>query len=183
MPSLEDIKHDLPEWPDDVIDQWLLNLARRPDLGWPPPDPFGFSSWKYILDSKPLTWWSNVVWQLQTIDCSFDNLAIGTKRIVIEMSSAHLNGANNIYGAMVDSRERFGRALQYIMQYGSFPRALVGMRIASGLSVLDGNHRIAAHFVTQSMASDDLERRGLRRPSQAQRVWMGTYCGGKVTGD
>jgi hypothetical protein len=29
MVSLADIKKDLPEWPDDVIEQWLLYFARQ----------------------------------------------------------------------------------------------------------------------------------------------------------
>lgn len=30
MVSLADIKKDLPEWPDDVIEQWLLYFANEP---------------------------------------------------------------------------------------------------------------------------------------------------------
>jgi hypothetical protein len=41
MITLADIKKDLPAWPDDVIEQWLLYLARRDDTGWPPPEPLG----------------------------------------------------------------------------------------------------------------------------------------------
>jgi hypothetical protein len=38
MTTLQDIKKDLPDWPDDVIDQWLLKLANQTGMGWPPPD-------------------------------------------------------------------------------------------------------------------------------------------------
>jgi hypothetical protein len=41
MLAVVDIKKDLPNWPDDVIDQWLLYFANEPDCGWPPPDPLG----------------------------------------------------------------------------------------------------------------------------------------------
>jgi hypothetical protein len=33
MVALADIKKDLPTWPDDVIEQWLLYLADRADTG------------------------------------------------------------------------------------------------------------------------------------------------------
>jgi hypothetical protein len=34
MVSLADIKKDLPEWPDDVVEQWLLYFANEPDCGY-----------------------------------------------------------------------------------------------------------------------------------------------------
>ena len=49
MVTLADIKKDLPTWPDDVIEQWLLYLADREDTGWPPPNPLGDHSWAHIL--------------------------------------------------------------------------------------------------------------------------------------
>jgi hypothetical protein len=41
------IKSDLPHWPDEVIELWLLYLANRSagDTGWPPPDPLGHRGW------------------------------------------------------------------------------------------------------------------------------------------
>jgi hypothetical protein len=38
MVTSEDIKADVPDWPDEVIEQRLLKLADRGrDTGWPPP--------------------------------------------------------------------------------------------------------------------------------------------------
>jgi hypothetical protein len=33
MVFLAHIKKDLPEWPDDLIEQWLLYFANEPDCG------------------------------------------------------------------------------------------------------------------------------------------------------
>lgn len=60
MVSVAEIKSDLPEWPDDVIEQWLHYFANEPDCGWPPPDPLGNHRWKGLLGGKPLSWWKNV---------------------------------------------------------------------------------------------------------------------------
>jgi hypothetical protein len=49
MVDVADIKKDLPAWPDDVIDQWLLYFANEPDCGWPPPDSLGDHRWARIL--------------------------------------------------------------------------------------------------------------------------------------
>jgi hypothetical protein len=77
--ALADIKKDLPTWPDDVIEQWLLYLADREDTGWPPPDPLGDHAWTYILSDKPVAWWSKVEWKLQKMDCSLAKLSKDTR--------------------------------------------------------------------------------------------------------
>ena len=67
MVELADIKKDLPLWPDDVIEEWLLRLANRSDTGWPPPE-LGDHVWKNILGNKSLSWWRDVNWNLEEID-------------------------------------------------------------------------------------------------------------------
>src|SRR5713101_4165738 len=85
MVSLADIKKDLPAWPDDVIEEWLLYLANREDTGWPPPDPMGGHPWALILGHRPIPWWRDVVWKLEKVDCSLAGLSESTKRIVMQM--------------------------------------------------------------------------------------------------
>jgi hypothetical protein len=46
------IKNDLPDWPDEVIEQWIHYHAQS--CGWPPPDPLGEHRWKRLLGGKPL---------------------------------------------------------------------------------------------------------------------------------
>ena len=38
------MKADLPNWPDDVIDGWLVTFYNR--FGWPPR---GDNDWRYII--------------------------------------------------------------------------------------------------------------------------------------
>jgi hypothetical protein len=47
--ALADIKADLPNWPDDVVDQWVLKLANQSGMGWPPPDPMEGHRWEPLL--------------------------------------------------------------------------------------------------------------------------------------
>jgi hypothetical protein len=61
MVEMADIKNDLPDWPDDVIEQWLHYFAQ--DCGWPPPEPLGNHRWKGLLGGKPLSWWKKVSWK------------------------------------------------------------------------------------------------------------------------
>lgn len=55
MVAIQDIQKDLPGWPEDVIDQWLLYFANEPDLGWSPPEPLGEHRWGHILGGRLLS--------------------------------------------------------------------------------------------------------------------------------
>ncbi len=122
-----DIKADLPNWPDDVLDQWLLKLANRgPDTGWPPPEDLEGHAWENILGRRPLSWWKNVTWQLQQSELTFAQLCVGTKRIINGMIDAHVGNARNVY-AGANSKARVAAALRYISKHGTFRDSLVAM--------------------------------------------------------
>jgi hypothetical protein len=175
------IKADLPHWPDDVIDQWLLRLANRgPDTGWPPPEPLGTHAWKYILGGRPLSWWKNVTWSLEEREVDFGRLCQGTKRIVNNMIDGHINGNPNLYSA--DSDVRFRSALSHIAKTGTLPRPLVVMQLRDGLSVIDGNHRVAALCTCQAGAAEIAKKGGVA-PLLKQQVWLGAHSTGEVPFD
>lgn len=69
MVSITDIQKDLPRWPEDVIEQWLLYFANEPECGWPPPEPLGDHRWGRLLGGRPLSWWKDVTWKKQKVRC------------------------------------------------------------------------------------------------------------------
>ena len=177
--TIEQIKADLPDWPDDVIEQWLLKLANRgTDTGWPPPNPLGDHAWKYTI-TNPLPWWKNVEWRLEVADCGIEKLSTSTSQIALKINLALIQGIKNVWGDD-DTRQRFNSALQHILKQETFPKPLVAMRIQSGLSVLDGNHRIAAHFHSQSVPERVLNKLGVRRPPCEQEIWIGSHKLGEM---
>jgi hypothetical protein len=179
--TLDQIKADLPDWPDDVIEQWLLKLANRgPDTGWPPPNPLGNHAWKHII-TNPLPWWNNVSWKLEVTDCDIEKLSTDTSQIVLKINIALTKGLKNVWGDD-DTRLRFNSALQYVLKHGAFPKPLVAMKVPSGLSVLDGNHRIAAHFFSQNAPESLLEKLGVKRPPREQEIWIGAHNLGETLG-
>lgn len=183
MVDLAHIKADLPDWPDEVIEQWLLKLANRgTDTGWPPPEPLGDSAWKYILGLRPLSWWKNVAWKSEERDIDFSVLCNSTKRIVNGMISGHINDKPNIYSAGPDSKDRFFSAMKFLSEHGRVPGALVVMQLNDGLSVIDGNHRVAALCARQAV-SDEIIKRGGLVPAKAQSIWMGEHAAGEVPSD
>ena len=162
MIELATIKADLPDWPYEVIKLWLLKLANRgSDTGWPPPEPFGNSAWKHILGEKPLRWWKLVTWKREDRDLNFEALSQDSRSIVNKTLDAHINNKTNVYSTMLNSKARFESAALYIAENGTVPEPLVGMELGDGLSVLDGNHRMAALCYCQATA-DEISGKGRR---------------------
>jgi hypothetical protein len=178
--DLATIKTDLPDWPDDVIDQWLLKLANRgPDTGWPPPEDLNGHAWRYILGCRSLAWWKNVTWTLEELDFDYAALSLGTKRIVNAMIDGHINDKPNLYSSMPDSMTRFQAVGRYIAKHGVFPKPPVAIRLVDGLSVLDGNHRVAA-FCACRGAAEEIVKGGGTAPLDKQRFWVGEHSAGEV---
>jgi hypothetical protein len=181
MVTLAEIKTDLPDWPDDVVDQWLLNLANQEGMCWPPPVPFAGHRWEYII-VKPISWWKKVNWSQEQRDCSFDNLSLNSRKIMNAMFLALVQGVDNGYGGD-NSQARFQSCLKFLAVKGRFPRPPVTMQIDTGLSILDGNHRVYSLTFLQSTPDAELKKLGIERPSALQSVWVGTHEDGEVLED
>ena len=118
-----------------------------------------------------------MTWKLEEREVDFGALCQGTKRIVNNMIEGHVNGNPNLYSA--DSDVRFKAALTHIAKNGAVPKPLVGMQLKDGLSVIDGNHRVAALCTCQAGA-DEMVKKGGVVPSKTQQVWVGTHSAGEV---
>jgi hypothetical protein len=71
-------------------------------------------------------------------------------------------------------------AFHYILNKATFPKPLITMKIANGLSILDGNHRAAAFCGLQRMPAEKFEQLGLQKAAQEQEVWVGTHIRGET---
>jgi hypothetical protein len=78
------------------------------------------------------------------------------------------------------TRRRFKSSMHYILDHGVFPGAIVAMKVPSGLTILDGSHRMAAFCGVQLMSDAAFERLGKKRPALEQEVWLGTHSSGEV---
>jgi hypothetical protein len=175
--ALADIKKDLPTWPDDVIEQWLLYLADREDTGWPPPNPLGEHPWTHILSDQPVSWWSKVGWQLQKVDCSLAKLSKDTKSRVLEIYDvAVMKSKKDEYNSI----RRHNEAFFFLLHNGTFPKPIIAMTVASGLNVLDGSHRVTGLYSAQQMTAVQLANLRVKRPAFIQEIWVGTHSDGEV---
>jgi hypothetical protein len=175
MVSVEDIKKDLPAWPDDVIEQWLKYFANEPGCGWPPPDPLGDHRWNGLLGGKPLSWWKQVAWEKKKVSCGLDDLAAKAKADVSDIIESWNDGT-----ADATAKSRVAQPWVYIKNQGVFPRALVTMRRADGLSLIDGSHRMAAFVMFQNLLDEQLGQMKVQRPSLKQEVWQGAHPNGEL---
>jgi hypothetical protein len=180
MVSLLDIKSDFPDWPDDVIEQWLLKFANQPEMGWPPPDPMEGHRWE-ILITHPVAWWKDVTWTLETRDCGFDKLSVDGRKTMNGMFKALIEGEENGYGGD-DSPARYQRQLRILALTGKFERPPVLFPIDSGLSPLDGNHRLFALQTALQMSDEELAKYKVKRPPASQGVWIASHKNGENPG-
>lgn len=174
MVTVEQIKQTLPNWPDEVVHEWLLYFAN--DIGWPPAEPLGTDRWDGILGNRPLTWWAEVSWQLQTVDCSRAELTEATEQRIAAVSDPVYAGT-----ASEIEKGQYRRPLQYLLEHGAFANPALAMRDDGLLYVIDGHHRLAALTDLMEKAPDSLfAQPGRLRPGAQQRVWIGTHPNGEL---
>jgi hypothetical protein len=175
MVTVAEIKSDLPDWPDDVIEQWLHYFANEPDCGWPPPEPLGNHRWRGLLGGKPLSWWKQVSWKRQKIKCDVPSLTVKARsdvgEIVAQMNAGTANDS---------TKKRVARSFLYIKDNGEFPHPLITIRKSDGVSLIDGTHRMAAFELVQALTDAQFVAGNLKRPSREQAVWAATHSKGEV---
>lgn len=141
-PTANRIKADLPNFPDEVVQTWLLRAAQH--SGWPPAP---FSRWDKILLHRSLSFWRTVTWERRRVPVNaftLDRESLGNIRGLLE---ANVAGARNVYAQQIsDTKQRFNRILQYLQQHGRLPIPPVLLSNGYQYTVLDGNHRLAAYL-------------------------------------
>lgn len=168
----------MPEWPDDVIDQWLLPFAKDQKLGWPPPDPLGKHRWYYILATKPLSWWQGVRWELSNVDLQKSNLSARDKKMVVQMSQAYMFGAINAYTSVENGRQRMTSAFSFIVENGRLPRPPIAMKNPDGFQFIDGSHRVAAWMAYRELPEEQRANSGAKQIDPVQPIWIGNHVSG-----
>lgn len=175
MFSIADIQKELPRWPEDVIEQWLLYFANEPDCGWPPPDPLGNHRWKGLLGGRSLSWWKNVMWKKQKVRCELDALTPKARADVTDLVSGMKSGALD-----ASTKRRVAQPWLYLKDHARFPRALVTMQKPDGISLIDGTHRMAAFNLIQELPKTEFDKINKRKASLKQQVWVGVHSAGEM---
>jgi hypothetical protein len=175
MVEVAAIQQDLPGWPEDVVEQWLHYFANEPDCGWPPPEPLGDHRWGRLLGGRPLSWWKSVTWDQKQLNCTLAALSAKTRGDVLDIAQEFNDGS-----ASAITKKRVARSWVYIKDNGVFPRCPLMFKTADGWSLVDGNHRMAAFEIVQSLPEGELEKIGKKKPSRDQDVWVATHSAGEL---
>jgi hypothetical protein len=78
------------------------------------------------------------------------------------------------------TKTRFNDAFRYILNAATFPKPVIAMKIPSGLSVLDGSHRMGAFCALQMMPDAKFEELKVKKAAPDQEVWLGTHARGEA---
>lgn len=148
MTDLDTLRAELPDWPDDVLDQWLLPYVSL--LGWPPAlghDAAPTGRWFAILRQRPISEWRRVRWGQISHGLLPDKIAPASLEALMGVAQGALSGRPNLYTqGIADLQQRFSRIVDYITSNNALPRRPVLVREPDGLAVADGHHRLAAYF-------------------------------------
>lgn len=135
----EQIKKDLPNFPDEIIKGWLEPYAK--EIGWPPTH----YRWHGIFFGKTLEFWKTVSWDKQLLNITEAPMSKDTNEGLYGMREAFVIGKENIYSRNIEhGKERHDRALRHLVEHGRFPKPICLLKEQGVYSVVDGNHRILA---------------------------------------
>ena len=141
------IKKDLPNFPNEVIEEWLMPYAKT--IGWPPTN----DRWVGILSARPLTFWRSTIWEQAKLDLSLITFSGETLNCFSGLRDAYLFGKDNSYARFIDNgKQRYLSALSYILRTGNFPKPIHLLLENNEYSIVDGNHRFTAWWAAAQMA-------------------------------
>lgn len=177
--TFQQIKADLVDWPDDVIQQWLLFYAQPSQAGWPPPESLVGSRWKYLI-SRPLSWWRNVSWELESLSLEASTFSLTDQHTLIQMYRAYFEGEHNSYSAILDGPDRASSVFKYIYSIGKLPKPPIAMEATGGLTFVDGSHRVVAWLAYVHQHGQGRLDDAAIAPVPLQNVWVGRHGSGEL---
>lgn len=136
----ERIKSDLSNFPNEIIEDWILPSAKR--HGWPPSG----GSWGVIFLDKDIHFWQQTSWKQIDIDLTEALFSPSTIRVIDGMVAAFGMGEENTYKTVLgaEGKARYLNALKHILEHGIFPRPIALLKVGEVYSIADGHHRFVA---------------------------------------
>jgi hypothetical protein len=173
------IQELFPNFPDDIIAQWLLPLAEKD--GWPPLEIDGVicdEKWKAYLGPHPsIDYWQNIEWVLKEIDLSYEDLGWASKSIVTQVVQSAILGVDRhtVERCIPGSRNTFLKAVSHLSQYGVYPKPPVLVFMDSKYEIVDGTHRISAFLYCAGLLKkvETPSKDIVLKLKPCQKMWLG----------
>lgn len=140
------IKKDLPDFPDEIIQDWLLPFGI--ERGWPPKeDTLGG-----VLMFGSIDYWRNVIWEKKQKKFNDFPLSPNYQSLINEIVLNYNIGRSSL----PDSAERINSVIAYIEAKQKVPRPVVLISTSRGHDIVDGNHRLAACEIFINKTGDNI---------------------------
>ena len=175
MTLLQMLQADLPNFPTELLSEWLLPYANTE--GWPPAPRAGDEPQgrcRYLIRKKSLDYWKTVAWRSIERHVSYSDLHKQNQEVVLLMVLGAVTGHSNLYSNSIpDLKQRFYRILEHLRSRGTLPCPPALMAEPGGLTVLDGNHRMAAYQYAYGYFNLGLDADLQVKTQELQRYWIG----------
>jgi hypothetical protein len=146
MSIIEQVSADLPNFPDDIVKQWIGYYAESE--GWPPPEPLE-GRWKSLLANKNLEYLKTVEWNLEVFYPPSLELTQDCNILIQEMVGFFVHSRPCNYSDFMgdEARPKLARLLQYLREQGDLPCKPILIKHVDKYEILDGNHRFVAYLL------------------------------------
>ena len=88
------IKTDLPNFPEEVIKDWIEPFAKK--YGWPPSG----ADWQGVLFGKSFEFWKTVTWEKKNLDLTKLTYSSDTLHINDQTKKAYVMKEKNFFSTM-----------------------------------------------------------------------------------
>src|SRR5690242_14700650 len=109
MFALSDLKETLPNFPDEVLEGWLLPYANSE--GWPPAQDTNATPegrWKYLLSGRTLSQLRGIKWREENRHLSIHELSKSHQSICVDIVLGAVQDQINLYSSSIkDLKQRF----------------------------------------------------------------------------
>jgi hypothetical protein len=142
----EQVAANLPNFPEDIIEQWMGYYAQSD--GWPPPNPLQ-GRWYALLAGRPLSYWRGVEWRLEDLSPVCMSLIAECQDLIGQIIRAHELNESNPYSEFMgaEAQQRFHRLIWFLRTNGILPRPPIILEHRGQYEIMDGNHRFAAYLL------------------------------------
>jgi len=168
------IKDTLPNFPDEVIKEWLLPFAESE--GWPPQlgsDGIPLKRWRYLLGLRPFGFFQRLNWKKEHKHISIHEIAEKSQPALVQIFEAAIFGRQNMMSSSISNlKERFESVVRYIESCGSMPNAPVLLSENDKYYIFDGNHRLSAYYYCYGYFKVDVESKLMLTIKENQNYWI-----------
>ncbi len=165
---------DLPNFPTEVLSDWLLPYAKTE--GWPPSHGYNEppqKRWRYLLRNKPLSYWRSLSWEKIDRHISIHDLDIENKTTMVQMVLGAVKDHQNMFTMQIPNlKDRFFSVVSYLREHGTIPKPPIIIKGTTGLSIIDGNHRMAAYFYSYGYLKLEIDDDLLFTTKEIQTYWI-----------